>query len=283
MRTKTVVELEDSETFMIGGLLQQKITIDERGVPFLRRMPLIGKLFDNTNNSYADSELLVVVTPVIVNPTKEPLSDDPDSDGLIEQASKMHPYRVKDPNMEALDKYLKENRKSLQEQIKAFQENQPAKNSLAEVKAVKVTTKENTAPLEASTASAGKTPVKTASSKAEAPIKAQTANTDTPVNVPPPAVIVKSAAEVKPVLPAPAAVPAQPKAAVPASTEKKISESPAPVMTASSPKSLDALEEELKWQNASSAGKSGAVPAASETDKKAAPAVQAADAGGKKS
>ena len=184
--------------------------------------------------------------------------------------------------MEALDKYLKENRKSLQEQIKAFQENQPAKNSLEEVKTVKVMPREDTAPPEAPAAPVGKTPAKTAPSKAEAPVKAQTANAETPTNVPPPAVIVKSAAEVKPVPPAPAAVPAQPKAAVPAATEKKTSESPTPMMTASSPKSLDALEAELKWQNTSSAGKSGAVQTASETDKKAAPAVQAADAGVKK-
>lgn len=122
VRTKTVVELDDQETFMVGGLLQQKLTIDERGVPFLRRMPVIGKLFDNTNNSYSDSELLVVVTPIIVNPLQQPLSDDNDADGLIEQASKMQPYRVKDENMQAIDKYLRQSREELQGEIKKFQE-----------------------------------------------------------------------------------------------------------------------------------------------------------------
>ncbi len=282
VRTKTVVELEDNETFMIGGLLQQKITVDERGVPFLRRMPLIGKMFDNTNNSYSDSELLVVVTPAIVNPTKEPLSEDPDSDGLIEQASKQHPYRVKDKNMEAIDKYLKENRKSLQEQIKKFQENKPEPENLPEIQTVKLEVKETPSspvPVEST--------VQKAAPKAEAP-KPEPLKTavEPPSALPktlPPAVVVKSTVEVK----AAAQPPAPPMTSAPKSAaapvEEKKTTPPAPAMTASAPKSLDALEAELKWQNQASAAKSEtAQPVSSSTDKKTIPAVSAQTVSGEK-
>lgn len=267
VRTKTVVELQDSETFMIGGLLQQKITVDERGVPFLRRMPVIGKLFDNTNNSYSDSELLVVVTPIIVNPLKTPLSDDNEADGLIEQASKMHPYRVNDENMQAIDKYLRQSREELQGEIKKYQSNTPlnaaaaSQNTVPEPVVVKVEIPaekkaEVPAPEKPKAAEVKKEllPASTLpgnSVKKEAPSSPSS---------PPPAVREnKSPVTVKST---PAALPVQ----VPI-VKKEETKTPATVSVAAGPspsKSLDELEAELEWQNrVTSTGKAAApVPAA---------------------
>lgn len=261
VRTKTVVELQDSETFMIGGLLQQKITVDERGVPFLRRMPVIGKLFDNTNNSYSDSELLVVVTPIIVNPLKTPLSDDNEADGLIEQASKMHPYRVNDENMQAIDKYLRQSREELQGEIKKYQSNTPSnaaaspQNAPAEPVIVKL---EIPAEKKAETAAPEKTKaveVKKEPSQASLPpapaVKKEAASS------PPPAPAPKENKNAAIIKSTPAALPVQ--IPVVRKDEAKI---PAAVSVSAGPspsKSLDALEAELEWQNSvTSPGGAGA-------------------------
>lgn len=117
IRTKTVVELGNGETFLIGGLLQQKITISDSGTPFLRRLPLVGKLFDNVSHDYQDTELVVIVTPSVVDPMKQPLSEGPDDDDVVTLATKFDTYKVKDEQREAIDKFLRENQKSIREKL----------------------------------------------------------------------------------------------------------------------------------------------------------------------
>ena len=53
---------------MIGGLLQTQRIEDVRGIPYLQDIPLAGFAFRNTNYVDEVTELLVVVTPHIVNP-----------------------------------------------------------------------------------------------------------------------------------------------------------------------------------------------------------------------
>lgn len=271
VRTKTVVELQDSETFMIGGLLQQKITVDERGVPFLRRMPVIGKLFDNTNNSYSDSELLVVVTPIIVNPLKTPLSDDNEADGLIEQASKMHPYRVNDENMQAIDKYLRQSREELQGEIKKYQSNTPLNTAAAsQSNAAAPAVVKIEIPAEKKTELPAPEKPRTAEVKKElppssSPLPGSTAKKEAASSPQPPAPAVRENKTTVAVKTTPAALPVQ----VPV-VKKEESKAPAAVSFSAGPspsKSLDALEAELEWQNrVTSAGNAAAPVAAAKKD-----------------
>jgi len=70
-RASTSTRLKDGETLVIGGLLQTNRREDVRGVPYLKDIPGLRYIFSTTN--YVDEviELMVVVTPYVVEPLPE--------------------------------------------------------------------------------------------------------------------------------------------------------------------------------------------------------------------
>ena len=69
-RAKTVVELQEGQTFAIAGLMDSQITRSDRRVPFLGDIPIIGSLFRARELRDAQTELLVLVTPQLVYPSE---------------------------------------------------------------------------------------------------------------------------------------------------------------------------------------------------------------------
>jgi len=68
-RLETTVELSSGQSFAIGGLLQSN-TSDVLGMlPGLGQLPILGKLFSNKNYQNNKTELVVIVTPYLVQPT----------------------------------------------------------------------------------------------------------------------------------------------------------------------------------------------------------------------
>ena len=67
-KVNTEVELKDGQTFIIGGLLDKGITDTFSKIPFLGDIPILGKLFQSETKTKNDTELIVLVTPEIVNP-----------------------------------------------------------------------------------------------------------------------------------------------------------------------------------------------------------------------
>ena len=66
-RAETTIRVKDGETIAIGGLNQtQEYTTDTR-VPFFGDLPLIGPLFQTKKKSRIDTELVVFVTPHILD------------------------------------------------------------------------------------------------------------------------------------------------------------------------------------------------------------------------
>ncbi len=61
------VSVESGETIALGGLFSNRSTKGNSGVPILKDIPLAGNLFGRTNNTAAQTELLVLITPRIVN------------------------------------------------------------------------------------------------------------------------------------------------------------------------------------------------------------------------
>lgn len=80
-RAETVVELPSGGSFMIAGLLQQttKQTID--ALPGMTSMPILGTLFRSRDFLNGETELVIIVTPYIVDPTKPQNLQTP-ADGL---------------------------------------------------------------------------------------------------------------------------------------------------------------------------------------------------------
>ncbi|PWU09392.1 MAG: type II and III secretion system protein [Terriglobia bacterium] len=67
-RVVTEVELEGGQSFVIGGLLDNRTTENLNKIPGLSNIPLFGKLFQSRSLSRSNTELLVIVTPEIVRP-----------------------------------------------------------------------------------------------------------------------------------------------------------------------------------------------------------------------
>ena len=65
---ETVVELKDGQSFGIAGLLDQRTTSQLSKVPGLGDIPILGQLFRSRSINKTNSELIVIVTPTIVDP-----------------------------------------------------------------------------------------------------------------------------------------------------------------------------------------------------------------------
>lgn len=67
-RVKTEVELNDGQSFVIGGLLDNRETETFMKIPFLGDVPVLGKFFQSKSINHTNTELIVVVTPELVDP-----------------------------------------------------------------------------------------------------------------------------------------------------------------------------------------------------------------------
>jgi pilus assembly protein CpaC len=67
-RVNTEVELENGQSFAIGGLLDNRMNETLAKMPFLGDIPVLGKLFQSKVANRANTELLVIVTPELVRP-----------------------------------------------------------------------------------------------------------------------------------------------------------------------------------------------------------------------
>jgi len=63
---ETMLKVDDSETAIIGGLMQDQINKENTGVPFLSSIPLLGALFSYTEEKYVKSELVIFIRPVVI-------------------------------------------------------------------------------------------------------------------------------------------------------------------------------------------------------------------------
>ncbi|SAL80790.1 type II and III secretion system protein [Caballeronia choica] len=68
-RADTTVELASGQSFAIGGLLQSNTTDIISQVPGVGSIPILGKLFSSSNYQNNKTELVIMVTPYLVEPT----------------------------------------------------------------------------------------------------------------------------------------------------------------------------------------------------------------------
>ncbi len=69
-RAETEIELKDGQSFGIAGLLDRRTTTLLSKVPGLGDIPILGQLFRSRSINKSDTELLVFVTPHIVDPVR---------------------------------------------------------------------------------------------------------------------------------------------------------------------------------------------------------------------
>ena len=68
--TETTVEMRDGESFAIAGLLQDDFNDLNSQVPWLGDIPVLGSLFRSASYQRAQTELVIIVTPHLVSPTR---------------------------------------------------------------------------------------------------------------------------------------------------------------------------------------------------------------------
>ncbi len=67
-RAKTTVELRDGQSFAIAGLLRNDFQDTVRQLPILGSIPILGALFRSTGFQKQETELVIIVTPRLVQP-----------------------------------------------------------------------------------------------------------------------------------------------------------------------------------------------------------------------
>jgi general secretion pathway protein D len=68
---KTTAILNNGESVIIGGLIENKIEFTNQKVPVLGDIPLFGELFKNSVNNTQKNNLVIIVTPYLIPKTKD--------------------------------------------------------------------------------------------------------------------------------------------------------------------------------------------------------------------
>ncbi|MBN2374608.1 SPOR domain-containing protein [bacterium] len=65
-QTETTVLIKDGDTLVLSGLVKNMKEKEVNGVPYLKDIPLLGRLFSRTNDKDLKSELMILITPQII-------------------------------------------------------------------------------------------------------------------------------------------------------------------------------------------------------------------------
>jgi general secretion pathway protein D len=63
---ETSVVLLNNQTLVLGGLIQDTVTKNEQGIPYLKRIPVLGYLFGFKERKIEKTELLLLITPRVI-------------------------------------------------------------------------------------------------------------------------------------------------------------------------------------------------------------------------
>jgi pilus assembly protein CpaC len=69
-RIETTIDVRPNESLIISGLFDDERQKTRNGIPGLMSIPILGNLFSSTRWQTNETELLVIVTPVIVDPLR---------------------------------------------------------------------------------------------------------------------------------------------------------------------------------------------------------------------
>jgi len=76
-RAKTTVELPSGGSLVMAGLLQENIRQTVNGIPGLKDVAVLGQLFRSRDYQRAETELVIIATPYLVDPTHDSKLTDP--------------------------------------------------------------------------------------------------------------------------------------------------------------------------------------------------------------
>ena len=62
----SLVKIKDGQTISVGGLITSNNNKKEQGIPFLDKLPYIGGLFEYKSKTLTRTELVIFITPKIL-------------------------------------------------------------------------------------------------------------------------------------------------------------------------------------------------------------------------
>ncbi len=71
-RADTTIELRDGQAFAVAGLLQNSYANDIAQTPWIGNLPVIGALFSSRRYQRRETELVIIITPRLVQPAPSP-------------------------------------------------------------------------------------------------------------------------------------------------------------------------------------------------------------------
>lgn len=63
----STVSIQSGQTVVLGGLIREQQSLSDSGVPVLKNLPGVGKLFSTTNDNVLRTELVALITPRVIN------------------------------------------------------------------------------------------------------------------------------------------------------------------------------------------------------------------------
>lgn len=72
----SIVKVKDKQKVLIGGLIEKTTTKNDTKIPLIGDLPLVGRLFHNTENIVKKSELFILITPTLIKKDIFPTIDD---------------------------------------------------------------------------------------------------------------------------------------------------------------------------------------------------------------
>lgn len=72
---KTVLTINDGDSVIIGGLIEDEDRTTIQRIPFVGEIPVIGRLFSNENSEVVKTDILMTITPVIIRAKDIPETD----------------------------------------------------------------------------------------------------------------------------------------------------------------------------------------------------------------
>ena len=70
-RADTTVEVASGQTFAIAGLFQRQMSLDFDRNPEISDLPILGTLFRSARYRRDETELVILITPVLVKPVRD--------------------------------------------------------------------------------------------------------------------------------------------------------------------------------------------------------------------
>ncbi|HHH36513.1 MAG TPA: pilus (MSHA type) biogenesis protein MshL [Gammaproteobacteria bacterium] len=63
---ESILRIGSGQTAVLGGLIQDDVNLQDSGLPLLRRVPLVGRLFNYKHNNIRKSELVIFLRPRVI-------------------------------------------------------------------------------------------------------------------------------------------------------------------------------------------------------------------------